>query len=37
VIIEDCEQCELNWLDHGKLMRIVRAPDHSYKDAEPMV
>jgi Zn-finger nucleic acid-binding protein len=37
VIIEDCEQCELNWLDHGKLMRIVRAPDHSCKDAEPMV
>jgi Zn-finger nucleic acid-binding protein len=37
VILEDCEGCELNWLDHGKLMRIVRAPDHSYKDAEPMV
>lgn len=37
VIIEDCDTCELNWLDHGKLMRIVRAPDHSYRDAEPMV
>jgi Zn-finger nucleic acid-binding protein len=37
VILEDCEDCELNWLDHGKLMRIVRAPDHSYRDAEPMV
>jgi Zn-finger nucleic acid-binding protein len=30
VIIDDCERCELNWLDHGELMRIVRAPDHSY-------
>ena len=37
VIIEDCDTCEFNWLDHGKLMRIVRAPDHSYRDAEPMV
>lgn len=37
VIIESCDVCELNWLDHGKLMRIVRAPDHSYRDAEPMV
>ena len=37
VILESCDVCELNWLDHGKLMRIVRAPDHSYKNAEPMV
>jgi Zn-finger nucleic acid-binding protein len=37
VILADCDACELNWLDHGKLMRIVHAPDHSYKDAEPMV
>ena len=37
VILEDCEPCELNWLDHGKLMRIVRAPDHSYRNAEPMI
>jgi Zn-finger nucleic acid-binding protein len=29
VIIDDCENCELNWLDHGELMRIVRAPDYS--------
>ncbi|MFZ0746219.1 MAG: zf-TFIIB domain-containing protein [Terracidiphilus sp.] len=36
VIIEDCDVCELNWLDHGKLMRIVRAPDYSYRNAEPM-
>ena len=29
VILADCDPCELNWLDHGKLMRIVHAPDHS--------
>jgi len=28
VIIDDCEHCELNWLDNGELMRIVRAPDY---------
>ena len=27
VIIDDCEHCELNWLDTGELMRVVRAPD----------
>ena len=31
VIIDDCETCELNWLDHGELMRIVRAPDYSHE------
>jgi Zn-finger nucleic acid-binding protein len=30
VIIEDCEPCELNWLDHGELERIVQAPDREY-------
>jgi len=30
VIIEDCEPCELNWLDYGELERIVQAPDHEY-------
>lgn len=29
VVIDDCDSCELNWLDHGELMRIVRAPDYS--------
>lgn len=29
VIIDDCETCALNWLDHGELMRIARAPDYS--------
>lgn len=29
IIIDDCSRCELNWLDNGELMRIVRAPDHS--------
>jgi Zn-finger nucleic acid-binding protein len=30
VVIDDCESCELNWLDAGELMAIVRAPDHAY-------
>jgi Zn-finger nucleic acid-binding protein len=36
VIITDCDVCELNWLDHGKLMRIVRAPDYSDVKAEDL-
>ncbi len=28
VILGSCEKCTLLWLDHGELMRIVRAPDH---------
>jgi LSD1 subclass zinc finger protein len=27
VVIDGCDPCCLNWLDHGELMRIVRAPD----------
>jgi Zn-finger nucleic acid-binding protein len=27
VIIDSCDLCNLNWLDHGELMRIVHAPD----------
>ena len=30
VIMEDCENCSLNWLDYGELEKIVRAPDHDY-------
>lgn len=26
VMMDDCERCELNWLDGGELMRIARAP-----------
>ena len=26
VVIDDCDTCSVNWLDHGELMRIVRAP-----------
>lgn len=26
-VIESCEKCLLNWLDHGELPRIVHAPD----------
>jgi len=29
IVIDDCSRCGLNWLDHGELMRIVRAPDRS--------
>jgi LSD1 subclass zinc finger protein len=29
VVIDDCSRCELNWLDAGELMAIVRAPGHS--------
>jgi LSD1 subclass zinc finger protein len=31
VILDDCENCSLNWLDYGELERIVRAPDHHYE------
>ena len=33
VIIDDCDPCSLNWLDHGELTRIVRAPDYSHMKA----
>ena len=26
VVMEDCERCELNWLDGGALQRIAHAP-----------
>jgi len=29
VVIDDCERCELNWLDAGELAAIAHAPDHS--------
>jgi Zn-finger nucleic acid-binding protein len=29
IVIDDCPWCELNWLDAGELMAIVRAPDHA--------
>jgi len=32
VVIEDCEHCELNWLDAGKLQVIAHAADHSLDD-----
>ena len=28
VVISDCERCEVNWVPHGGLERIVRAPDY---------
>ncbi len=30
VIIEDCENCSLNWLDANELERIAQAPDREY-------
>jgi Zn-finger nucleic acid-binding protein len=33
VILSDCERCSLDWLDHGKLMRIAHAPDALEDDA----
>lgn len=33
IIIDDCSPCELNWLDSGELMQVVRAPD-SFSTAE---
>lgn len=32
IVIDDCSPCELNWLDHGELMRIVQSPDRAYAD-----
>ena len=33
-VIGGCEQCSLNWLDGGVLMRIVRAPHHDDAQTE---
>jgi Zn-finger nucleic acid-binding protein len=30
IVIDDCSPCRLNWLDHGELDRITRAPDRTY-------
>jgi Zn-finger nucleic acid-binding protein len=30
IVIDACPSCDLNWMDAGELMVIVRAPDHSY-------
>lgn len=30
IIMDTCEACELHWLDHNELDRIVRAPDRHY-------
>ena len=29
IVMDDYPWCELNWLDGGELMVIVRAPDHA--------
>lgn len=35
VVIDDCETCQLNWLDYGELDRIVRAPDQEFEAWQP--
>jgi Zn-finger nucleic acid-binding protein len=37
VVLDSCENCELNWLDHGELLRIARAPEYEEQvmDREP--
>lgn len=37
VIIEGCDRCCVNWLDHGDLMRIARAPEFLREGAEGLV
>lgn len=32
VIIDSCENCQLDWLDYGELNWMVRAPDWQYKE-----
>jgi Zn-finger nucleic acid-binding protein len=34
VVIDSCEPCSLNWLDHGELARIAQAPDDRGPDAD---
>jgi hypothetical protein len=36
VILSDCERCSLDWVDHGKLMRIAHAPDALREEAEEL-
>lgn len=35
IVIDSCEQCLLNWLDRGKLMHIVHAPDERKPTSMP--
>jgi len=34
--LSDCERCSLDWVDHGKLMRIAHAPDALREEAEQL-
>ncbi len=31
VIVDSCSKCDLIWLDHGELLRIIHAPDHTFQ------
>jgi len=35
VVIDTCETCSLNWLDHGELARIAHAPADDFADSDP--
>ena len=35
VVIDTCETCSLNWLDHGELSRIAHAPADDFSDPGP--
>jgi len=35
VVIDTCENCQVNWLDHGELLRIVHAPDSRRPESAP--
>jgi Zn-finger nucleic acid-binding protein len=30
IVIDSCSECQVDWLDYGELMRIVRAPYHKF-------
>jgi Zn-finger nucleic acid-binding protein len=34
VIMDSCDACSLNWLDHGELTCIVRAPEYQEDDTD---
>ena len=36
VVIDSCSECEINWLDYGELMRIVRAPDREFPEDDAL-
>jgi Zn-finger nucleic acid-binding protein len=31
VVMDSCDRCEMNWFDHGELMRIASAPEGTHE------